>query len=73
MKDLLSFVQYILLGSIECPVCETNFVDNNFGVSKHAVTVTLPDGNKTSHETCGACGDWQGEDLNAIKEGSYLF
>lgn len=73
MKDLFSFIQQVVYGTIMCPVCDEKFVDNNFGVSKHAVSVPLtnaPRAARTSHETCGQCGNWNGEDIEDIKAGN---
>lgn len=69
MKDLFSFVQQAAYGTIICPVCDEKFVDNNFGISKHAISTPLPGDNRTSHETCGNCGNWQGQDIEDIKAG----
>lgn len=70
MKDLFSFVQQAAYGIIMCPVCDEKFVDNNFGMSKHAVSVPTQNHGRTSHETCGQCGDWNGEDIEDIKAGN---
>lgn len=52
---------------IICPVCGDDFI-YAVGVSRHSVSMVL-NRRLTSHETCGECGDWQGEDLSAIMEG----
>jgi len=73
MKDLFSFIQQAAYGTIMCPVCDEKFVDNNFGVSKHAVSVPsspIEKAGRTSHETCGQCGDWNGETIEDIKAGN---
>lgn len=70
MKDLFSFIQQAAYGTIICPVCDKRFIDNNFGMSEHAVSVPLPNHHRTSHETCGKCGDWSGETIEDIKAGN---
>lgn len=72
MKDFFSFIQQAAYGTIVCPVCDEKFVDSNFGVSEHSVSVPLPNGERTSHETCGKCGDWHGQDVEDVKAGKVI-
>jgi hypothetical protein len=67
MKDLFSFAQLASYGQIICPVCDEKFVDNNLGVSKNAVSIPVCDGTRTLRETCGDCGDWNGQDIEDIR------